>query len=52
MMKKNVFERGEEIMKNATPVDFPSIAWKNMMKKRMEEEKGRCICQMRKNETI
>ena len=45
---KNVFERAEELLKTARPVEFPTIAWNNMMKKRLEEEKGKCSCQLRK----
>lgn len=50
MTIKNVFKTGEEAFKNAEPVKFPTIAWNNMMKKRMEEKKGRCSCQMRKDD--
>lgn len=50
MKKKNVFERAEEALKNAKPVKFPTQAWNNMMKKRIEAEKGKCSCQMRKND--
>lgn len=46
--KENVFKRAEEALENSKPVDFPRRAFNKYLEEKIEAEKGRCSCQMRK----
>ena len=46
---KNVFKIGDEVIARATPAPWADKAIKNVIDKIIEEEKGRCSCQLRKN---
>jgi len=50
MKKKNVFEIAEEITQNSRPAPFADEAIKRVIDKIIEEEKGKCSCQMRKHD--